>query len=281
MYGDIDGADRSCNSAKAGNRFKINTARGVDHLLLPRGADPYRLSGCFSNESNGGVPLPNAIPTIPGIRSTLLLEGLITGSFPYDAGSPSATPALLRQGSNDKRTINYLGTTYSVDNKPLWEFIDPLYSDNGNVEVACVDPVWSVLANMDPELASAQMTTCLRTWETDDGVDPLFSESILESPRLAVVPEFFEASWLEDPLDGKPNEKTIERFRAVFLNTLNFSCGPLGCDIEFVPGSGDSDIPIVPKSKSLDQLTSFLLPFQLPSSRDAIEAASGVVQLYR
>jgi hypothetical protein len=281
MYGDIDGLDRICGSAKSGDRYKINTARGVDHLLLPTGADPYRLSGCSSSDPTGGEPFPNAIPTIQGIGSSLLLDALVSGSFPYETGSPSATPALLRQGSNGKRTINHTGTPFPVDNKPLWEFIDSSYSSDFDVRAACVLPNWTALVGAVPELASAQMTTCLQAWENSGTNDRLFSESILESPRLAVVPEFAETSWSEVPADGGTNEKTIERFRAVFLNALNFSCGPSGCDIEFVPGIASTTIIIPPPSKSLDQLTGFLLPLQLPSSSDAIEAAAGVVQLYR
>ena len=281
MYGDVDGLDRICGSAKSGDRYKINTARGVDHSLLARGADPYRLSGCSSSDPTGGELFPNAIPTIQGIGSSLLLDALVSGSFPYETGSPSATPALLRQGSNTKRTINHVGTPFLVDNKPLWEFIDSSYSSDIDVRKECVLQDWSALATAVPELASAQMTTCLKTWQSDDNVNPLFNESILESPRLSVVPEFVETSWSQVPVDGSTNEKTIQRFRAVFLNALNFSCGPSGCDIEFVPGTGSTTIIIPPPSKSLDQLTGFLLPLQLPSSRDAVEAAAGIVQLYR
>jgi hypothetical protein len=284
MYGHpVTGADRICGSAKSGDRYKINTARGVDHFLLARGADPYRLSGCSSSDSIGGVPLPNAIPTIQGIGSNLLLDALIgVETFPYDAGVPSASLPLLRQGSNPKRTINHLGTPLSVDNKPLWEFIDPSYTWNGDVKIACVDPDWTALATtVVPEAATAQMTACLNTWQDEDDVTPLFDTSVLESPRLAVVPEFVEGSWADKPIDGDTNEKTILRFRAVFINALNFSCGPSGCDIEFVPGTGSTAIIIPPPSKSLDQLTGFVLPFALPASRDAVDAAIGVVQLYR
>jgi hypothetical protein len=283
MYGDIDGLDRICGSAKSGDRYKINTARGVDHLLLPRGADPYRLSGCSSSDLTGGEPFPNAIPTIQGIGSSLLLDALVAGSFPYETGSPSATPALLRQGTNTKRTINHVGTPYAVDNKPLWDYIDSTYSSNFDVWTECVVPDWAALEAAVPELASAQMTTCLKEWQSEDNdpMSPLFNGSILESPRLAVVPEFVETSWSQVPVDGGTNEKTIQRVRAVFLNALNFSCGPSGCDIEFVPGIGSSSIIIPPPSKSLDQLTGFLLPLQLPASSDAIEAAAGVAQLYR
>jgi hypothetical protein len=149
----------------------------------------------------------------------------------------------------------------------------------------CVDPNWKTLAEAEPEEATAQMTLCLQTWKSEHphGGARLFSTSILDSPRVAVVPEFVEDSWATShPDSSTPNEKTIQRFRVVFLHALNFSCSPPdGCEIEFVPGAGTDSIVIPPPSKSLDQLTGFLLPIDLPTSKDAVDAAEGTPRLRR
>ena len=226
----------------------VNIVLGLDHRVVP---DP---DGQQSNEVrdtcgviNGGST-PDTLNTFQGLANGVI-EGLATGGNPL----PNAfLPPRLQRTSTP---ISILG--YPLDNKPLWQYIDPALT-SPSVPASCVrstfdnalpDFDWNGDGTPDRPESWEHMESCLLSYSAGNAV--LFLETIAESPRFAYIPQFWENTW--------PNGngwRHIRQFRATFVQTLWIKRG--GNTAEFNPGepfslNGNGNI-------SIFQLNGFLLP---------------------
>jgi hypothetical protein len=230
-------------------RLEVNIAMGVDHPM-----DEYREAGESSEAIRNDRTLcpelearPNQMLGQPGIGSNID-QGLLAGA------TLEGRPIAGRLTRGPWATRHVRSDTPDVDNRPLWEFIDPSLADP-TIPSSCVR------GSIDNK---AEMVACLDAYKIGGFTTPLFTADddvngapdILQSPRLAFVPEFHELAW---STGSKPYP--IKAFRAVFLQTLYFKCssGQGGsCDGVFDPGEPGSGMPAV-KNDNIEALTALLL----------------------
>jgi hypothetical protein len=238
IYGNSQfGTVETC-SGHPGERLQTNIMVGIDHMLdewqgpeenpseIPEAA---RSEGCF-------IQRPNELPKDTG-NTPLQFHGAIISldNAPYAPG----TPARLRQGDYPKRTI----TGRQVDNKPLWEFIDPTLT-SATIPATCVSSSFTGanaskthLYNNDPLVPD-----CFTDYNAGGYTVPLFTRDDINpgdgiydiqlSPRFAFVPEFWDSDWASDPF-------LLKRFRPVFLQTVFIKCTGSAlsdCAVVFNPG---------------------------------------------
>jgi hypothetical protein len=195
---------------------------------------------------------PNTVNVDTGYSPSSVEEGLITGTL-------LGEPALLRQGTNPKRTIESQSNTYSVDNRGLWTYL------TGNLGDECDPSTYSGLPTFDedPEADSKvkRIHTCLFSTYPSYGSSPvIFSASIANSPRFAWAPEF----WME--LGTGNHWQPVYQFRMIYIGGMNFNCSTTECGAIFYPDQ-DDDEPICDpagptscKNLNLHQVTGWLLP---------------------
>ena len=139
-----------------------------------------------------------------GYSTNDITNGLIKGgSWP---GSNSFTGRLTRTNADGTFTI----FTESIDNKPLWEYIDPAQATTTECQTAAAlnpnpsDPV--AVRN-----AETTMKACLAA-ETD----LLFLDDIADTTRLITVPQYHQSA----PLGSNACCYDIRRFVPVFIQGL-------------------------------------------------------------
>ena len=241
-------------------RLQNNMVVGIDHQL-----DEYTHPALGSYESpvETGEPVrqnacrndrPNTLLTQTGVGSNLD-RGLVRDDAPYSGG-----PARLQRGPFNKTTVS----TKQLDNKPLWEFIDPSLtagaasSGSSNIPTTCVRSGFSG-ANAN----KTRLNQCFADYNLGGYTVPLFTVDDIDpgdgvydiqlSPRFAFVPEFWETSF------GTGSEwLSIKRFRAAYIQTLYFGCGG-GCGIVFNPGE-TAGIPPGggANNQTVDSMTAFI-----------------------
>ena len=148
-YGDdLVQTTQTCSGDENG-RIAHNTALGIDHdLQIYTGA-----TGTLRDDVECGSleRRANAVQSNTGNRTSAFGQGIYSGSdvqgpndlAPYDARLQQPTPGL---SWDSPRTID----GYSLDNAPLWEFIDPIDSNGDGILVpsSCQKSVFtSVLAS--------------------------------------------------------------------------------------------------------------------------------------
>lgn len=202
----------------------LNIVRGIDHDLSSWDTgDPYVLDGCPNL-------YPNRVETDTGFFPKEITEALITGSPLLGAGDVP----VLQRGEFATRNVIISGTSYSLDNRPLWRYLLP------NSTSGCQP---GDFAGLSGRPATDQMTTCLQNWTSGE----LFDASIMYSPRLMVIPQFVESSLPS----GTSEPRTIASFRAVFIDAIGFK------DVVFYPGESGS---VNADNNTIIQTTSFNLP---------------------
>jgi hypothetical protein len=246
-------------------RMEVNLARGADHPLDEyRGPDevPAEPSEALRNDRALCPDLgarPNEALDQDGANSATLNDGLIAGTD--IEGRP--VPGRLTLGPYTQTGIR--GGSLKLDNKPLWAFIDPTLTAS-TIPASCVAGTIT---------KKAQMITCLQDYQTGGYTIPLFSRDadangvpdILASPRLGMVPEFYETAFSS----SEQHKYTIERFRLAFVQTTYFKCNSGGCDAVFEPGeNGTSSCNSVPSgspcglpvasNKNTEALSALLVP---------------------
>jgi len=269
IYGSLDRRthDINCGTVNNGDNLVINASVGVDHMLLPHrgGADVF--DTCAREMG------PNKLETITGNNSASILDGLVNGQTVQG----TVFEGLLTKTANATVEIRNGGSNVNqVDNRPLWEYIPASKATSGpdSVPADCTRESFDTLladpAN-DAEDANAQMVSCLEQYaapgpargvlfdlDANDDKTP----DIVESPRFGYVPRMLETSFPS----GGSGWLTIDRFQAVYIQTLFFSCSGTGCSNVVHPGIDQTSINVGGGTGVLDQVSSLVFPLgSLPS----------------
>jgi hypothetical protein len=236
-------------------RLENNIAIGVDHQITVFNGTTVTDDGC--------PPGPNTIDVLTGNVPNEFDLGILHGSSgTFDDGQP----ARLRRGSNQKATVGAV----SVDNKPLWEFIDP--SATG-IPPTCQR---SGFNGLNQDQAHQRLTACFNDYRTggytsvlfgaNSGTDkPLDLYDIQQSPRFAYVPTFAGSQ----PPNGASSSLAVTGFQPVFLQTLFGGCNGSGtCTINFDPGPWNTT-PQGGASTNAEAVTAWVIPpTMLPAGLD-------------
>lgn len=270
FFGDFFGSP-TCSNPGA-TELAQNVALGIDHALTiwPNGEgvaagsphpgdfgiggvsdyedvgfDACRIqSGAVVPEYADHVTPPNTMRVGTGFSPQPIEDGLISDLKFMGENSR------LQQGDNDKRRIHDKGMTYDLDNKGLWDYLNPT---NG-VAAECDGNTYSGLT-IDQKVA--RMSACLSSY---GGGPTLFTDDLDESPRLVWAPEYWHAA-----STSGSSWQPIREFRLVFIAGTWFNCSSGTCDDYFYPDiSTTGDMCITPpascKAIGLDQLSAYLLP---------------------
>jgi hypothetical protein len=256
-----DGPSRNCTGSPKKDLVAVNIANGIDHRIIP---DP---DGLIINEivdtcaQMDAGNTPDTLDTFQGL-SNGVPEGLATGPVPG-----GYTPR-LQQGSNPKR--NVYGS--NLDDKPLWEYIDPLVIATTGFDVppSCelskfddsvhADFDWDGDGTMDKPESWEHISSCLDTFVNGDGgshnyayTATLFLDNLNESPRFAYVPQFWESTW-----PSGNGWRHIEKFKATWLQATWWKKG--ATTSAFHPGEGGSGDFIAAGNWALIQLSGIVVP---------------------
>jgi hypothetical protein len=261
-YGNpLMGTPTQCNGNTNG-RLAGNMALGVDHPL-----DEWRGPDEDPPESSEVIRDDNALCPDQGARPNQIMGQTGIGAN-LDAGMVSATsvdgrtvPGRLTRSPFATRVVRT--GTQPLDDKPLWEFIDPTLTSG--IPPSCVRSGIS---------SKTQMRTCLADYAAGVGCAtvpcsvPLFTADtdgdatngvvdIQRSPRFAFVPQLWDDQWGT----GSGNY-AIKRFRPVFVQTTYFGCNAQRCSASHDPGEAGTGIPVA-TNKQLEGLTALLLLNQM------------------
>jgi len=231
-------------------RLAVNIAQGIDHRMSEYGAGPALHDG----DACADLSLhPNRTDGRPGVTAQTLDEGLVVG---IEETNPDV--ALLGGHPIPGRLANgpWLdGATWAtrearshapiLDDVPLWTFIDSALAAP-SIPDLCDQTITPIDDKSD-------MTACLSAFTDGGYTTPLFTADIVQSPRLAWVPQFEDTEWGEGRKDYN-----IRAFRPVFLQTLYFACPPSPCPV-FDPGESGIALP-APRNSKAEALTALLLP---------------------
>lgn len=247
-----------CNS----NIVAENISVGVDHRLDAASTDPTTTlidrdacqDGAFDSR-------PDTLEAKPGSGNELH-PGFI-------AGTTGSNPVVGRLTRTPYPTINWAGNL--VDDKPLWEFIDPAPPTPPNIPAICEPATfgppslpqdWDGDGNPDAPDSHEHMKACIDVYWANPGTyDPLFTLDgdgdtsdeffdLQRSPRWGWVPE------MASPFAGGASGLyPIVRFRPVFIQTFYAGCSAVSCD-EWNPSEGST----IAGGKKAVAVTSFVLP---------------------
>lgn len=198
-----DGPARNCTGSPKKDVLAVNIAIGIDHRVIPDAdaSSVNEVRDTCGNMDSGGTP--DTINTFQGL-SQGLEQGIATGPVPG-----GYTPR-LQQGSNPKRNI--YGS--SLDDKPLWEYIDPTLSASSGDDLpmecerdtfdnsAEPDFDWDGDGTLDRPESWEHLSACLETYVNGNGgshpaayTATLFADNLDDSPRFSYVPQFHESTW--------------------------------------------------------------------------------------
>ncbi len=124
------GTVTDCNGTSS--QLVVNLAQGIDHDLSVYGGSPHGNVQVVDTASCGAIPAPNAMTTTTGNTPNLLYAGIL-GSDTFPDGGPSRFRRV--NGMSWFGTANVAGAT--VDDTPLWEFIDTGLSSTDSVPRSC------------------------------------------------------------------------------------------------------------------------------------------------
>jgi len=193
----------------------------------------------------------NTMNTLTGNRK--LYEGMIAGG---SSGGVSFT-GRLRGGPFPKRNLVDGGSSYALDNKPLWQFIP--YGKGMTVPSTCTREGFD---GVDGSAATARLYQCLIDYADGSGYAKLFDlkdangdYAIVNSPRFGFVPMF-------DSLGNGNSWLRILDFPPVFIQTMWFNCNSWFCGLVFKPGEGTGNmcVPGCGGIQELRQLSALSLP---------------------
>lgn len=187
-HGTIDPGTPACtNDTVSPDLLSWNIALGVDHILRVAGADNsgdwLTVDGQDDCAIRDSGTWPYAVKLGGGGEDDALIKGF-AGEPGF--GTLANAPGRLRQGTGDVRLIdgnNQDPSNMNLDNVGLWEYLfkDGIPSSNpcdgDNSEFAA-----------DGETATAALETCLAS----AGTNQIFNETIVDSPRLTVMPQLWK-----------------------------------------------------------------------------------------
>jgi hypothetical protein len=243
-------------------RLSGNMALGVDHPL-----DEYRGPDEAPAEPTEAIrddrtlcpdqgARPNQVMGQTGVGSNLD-DGMVSS---IDIDGRTVQGRLTR--SPFATRVVRTGTP-AVDDKPLWQFIDPTLTSG--IPPSCVRSAIGSKVQMRACLADyaagvgCGATPCnvaLFTQDTDgDATNGVVD--IQRSPRFAFVPELWASEW-----GSGSGDYLIRRFRTVFLQSTYYGCNANNCSASHDPGETGSGIP-ASSNKQLEGLTALLLMNQM------------------
>ncbi len=114
------------------SRMSNHLAMGIDHDVSRHGFAPHNATMVVDTSSCGTIPASNAVDTITGNVPNWVGNGIIDGDM-FSDGRPAR---LRRVGGLDWFETTTIGNK-TVDDTPLWEFIDPTLNDGDNVPKSC------------------------------------------------------------------------------------------------------------------------------------------------
>jgi hypothetical protein len=247
------------------HRAVNNIIMGIDHPL-----DEYRGPTESPYEPDEAqrfdecdVPAPNTMYVKTGNMSNSVLDNGLVDGEDY-AGGPGRLVPRVDLGWAKRRV-----THVWLENKPLWEFIDPSLTTADGIPGECLRSTFDPLTGNPTK---QHMAECLAAYNSGGHTTPLFTADTVNpgdgvydiqlSRRFSFLPEFWDATFGS----GSSEPHAIKRFRAAFLQTVYFGCDGTGCDIVFNPGEGGTTAIGNPSQKT-DALTAFLFKdSMLPAS---------------
>jgi len=261
---------RRCGNGQQSTRLENNIAIGVDHEITVFNGTTVTENGC--------PPGPNTL----AVRTGNVVADFDTGVLHGSAGTfDDGQPARLQRGSYPKAKVGGV----NVDNKPLWEFIDP---NATGIPASCRR---SVFSGLNRTQAHQQLQQCFTDYRTGGyhGVlfgantsteKPLDLYDIQLSPRFAYVPTFAGSQ----PPNGNSSALAVTGFQAVYVQTLYGGCNGSGtCSIDFDPGSWNTG-SMGAANDNAQALTAWVIPpGMLPAGVDAPwhVGSSAIVELIK
>lgn len=310
------GTPTECHGQGKG-RVPANIAMGVDHDLTLYGRAPHENDVVEDTGTPcGSIAGPNAAYSVTGNIPGTLGEGLFSGSNFYDN-----RPARLQRRAETPPP--YFGWTTigprSLDDNPLWEFIDSSLSGSDDVPTSCLrsqfvepggglgtmdDLPSAVRSHIGGEALNDRMRLllerCFAHYATgewsDDGFiesasgcatypcsDPVFArQSQSGSYDIQQTPRFgYVPVLVENSFpSGGSSLMRFDRFRAIFIQRVVIGQGSI---VEFSPGLGMSESTSDKRSQGF---TAFafpdnMLPGALGSETAPINPANRPVRLLR
>ena len=256
------------------DQLSLNISVGIDHFIRAyKNQQGEILDSCTAFGAN-------TLETVTGVGSSLL-QGLVTqtqiGSRIY--------PGRLRRTDNATRGIRIGGTTYQIDNRPLWEYIPT--GKGSEVPTACHRETFDtvVSSQYDGVTGTQQLKICLSQYQSSGSTGVLFDldadgdvvPDILDAVRLAPVPQFEESSLP----NGTSATMRIKEFRTVWIQGLWFGCNANSCSAVHEPGEGTAELNVGGGANTLDQMSSFLLPNSALPTDVHTNGANGKLGPYR
>jgi hypothetical protein len=244
-----DGPSQNCTGSPKKDVLAVNIAYGIDHrITLDADGNPSNEVVDTCAKMDNGLA-PDTLNTFTGL-SNGTQEGLATGPVPGSIIAPR-----LQQGGNPKRSV--YGSP--LDNKPLWEYIDPGVTSgvpaNCHRSSFAPSPInlvdWDGDGTLDEHNSWEHLSACLKAYTAGGHATPMFLESLEESPRFAYVPQFWESTF------GSGNSwRHVLRFKATWLQATWWRKG--GTTTVFHPGEPGSFTG--GGNWSLVQLSGILIP---------------------
>jgi Flp pilus assembly protein TadG len=269
QYGNAALGTTGCsgNGGQTG-RLQNNIAVGVDHQIRT-----FVDVGSTVSES-GCPPGPDVLDTRTGNLDQVLTAGLFGGTA-SDGGR-----GRLTRGPYTKTTV--LGT--QVDNKPLWQFIDP---NATNIPSTCRRSNFP--NGIAQAAAHAQLAQCFADYKAGNGsygvlfganTNPLGTERPIDLLDVQLSPRFFYVPVFSSDPNGNKTLPVL-RFQAVFLQTIYGDCNGQACDFTFEPGPWNT----APITGSKAEATSawVLQPGMVPAGvdRPGVIGSSAFLQLVK
>jgi hypothetical protein len=173
----------ACTSGNQTGPLARALADGIDHRLGTTSSIPGNLINGFDCPSFPGPFNPNRVDSGGGYSPTDITDGMVAGGTfdgPFDGR--------LTRGPYVDGSIEVFDE--DLDNRPLWTYIDltlPIAPDCVVAAGITILPGWTVA---DFDNAKTLMQLCLMAQQNDQ----LFLPDIANTPRLASVPEYLQAS---------------------------------------------------------------------------------------
>jgi len=242
FHGTTDPGTTSCLSSSTNRNTLVewNTALGLDHMVVEAltGADPND-----GEDDCAAIPetyIPYALNIDTGFaRISNVGDGLLSAG-PY--GTTAQKPGRLRQGGGCNGSLspctsggNTLGSgdvaravpdgngpsVIWLDNVGLWVYLE----DTGNDLDDC-DPDNSGYS-AGGEAATTHLEACLSAGRS--GPAPSFSDDILTSPRMVLIPKLTVTQAQLDAIPGGTGLVNILEFAPVYLGAAYFNCNAGKC----------------------------------------------------
>ena len=211
-----------CDSGTSPASLSRAMADGLDHRF---GTTPSIGTGRINGDDCPGFPgpiNPNRVDSGGGYSNTDVTNGLVEGGR-WPSNSDVFSGRLTRGpyvGQVDAGTAGSFSMfTRSLDNRPLWTYIDPAVADDPNCQRAAEmpgTPTFPFAPSSGPvvtdwDAAEDLMQACLAQEN-----DLLFTPDIANTHRLSSVPQYHQSS----PLGSNACCYDIRNFVAVFIQGL-------------------------------------------------------------